>query len=184
MTHGSATAPDPLHPLHRHDIGACELPLPRGLEARTITVDNGWDPYEGELEPESRAGSRTVPMTGDLHVILAEHRRSSQRIHGLVFGRTATLPFAPSSVDQRAKRVWKRAGLRGIGLHEARHTYASYLIAAGVDMKAISEYMGHTSVAFTYDRYGHLLPGSHAENAAKLDAYLARARSHSRSHED
>lgn len=67
--------------------------------------------------------------------------------------------------------------------HEARHTYASYLIAAGLEMKSISTYMGHSSVAFTYDRYGHLLPDSLAENAAKLDAYLARARSHGRSHE-
>jgi hypothetical protein len=32
MTHGSATVPDALHPLHRHDVGACELPLPRELE--------------------------------------------------------------------------------------------------------------------------------------------------------
>ena len=32
MTHGSATVPDPLHPLHRHDVGACELPLPCELE--------------------------------------------------------------------------------------------------------------------------------------------------------
>jgi integrase len=154
------------------------------LEARTIRVHGGWDAVEGPIDPKSRAGWRTVPMTGDLHVILTEHRRLTQRIHGLVFGRTATIPFAPSTADTRAARAWKAAGLRGIGLHEARHTYASYLIAAGVDMKAISEYMGHSSVAFTYDRYGHLLPGSTAENAAKLDAYLARARSHSRSHED
>jgi|tagenome__1003787_1003787.scaffolds.fasta_scaffold20974625_2 hypothetical protein len=32
MTHGSATVPDPLHPLQRHDVGACELPFPRELE--------------------------------------------------------------------------------------------------------------------------------------------------------
>lgn len=35
MTHGSATVPDPLdplHPLHTHDVGACELPLPSELE--------------------------------------------------------------------------------------------------------------------------------------------------------
>jgi hypothetical protein len=32
MTHGSATVPDPLHPLYRHDVGAYELPLPRELE--------------------------------------------------------------------------------------------------------------------------------------------------------
>ena len=122
-------------------------------------------------------------MTGDLHVILAEHRRGSQRIAGLVFGRTPELPFSPATVADRANRAWKAAGLRGIGLHEARHTYASYLIAAGVEMKAIATYMGHSSVAFTYDRYGHLLPDSMAENTAKLDAYLARSRSHSRSHE-
>jgi integrase len=172
------------------------------LERRTIRVNDGWDQYEGRIDPKSAAGWRTVPMTGDLHVILAEHRRRSQRIHGLVFGRTATQPFASSTANSRAVRAWKAANddaaerareehramapgeeLVPIGLHEARHTYASYLIAAGIEMKAISTYMGHTSVAFTYDRYGHLLPASLAENAAKLDAYLAAARSRSRSQE-
>ncbi len=153
------------------------------LDARTIRVHSGWDQYEGEIDPKSAAGWRTVPMTGELHVILAEHRRLSQRIAGLVFGRTPETPFAPSTAAERAERAWKAAGLRPIGLHEARHTYASYLIAAGVEMKAISTYMGHSSVAFTYDRYGHLMPDSIAENTAKLDAYLARARSHDRSHE-
>ena len=38
MTHGSATVPDPLHPLHRHDVGACELPLPRELEPVAFRV--------------------------------------------------------------------------------------------------------------------------------------------------
>lgn len=151
------------------------------LDARTIRVHSSWDQYEGEIDPKSAAGLRTVPMTGDLHVILAEHRRESQRIAGLVFGRTPEIPFAPATAADRARRAWKAVGMAPIGLHEARHTYASYLIAAGVEMKAISTYMGHSSVAFTYDRYGHLLPGSMAENTAKLDADLARSRSHSRS---
>lgn len=142
---------------------------------------------------------RAVPMTGDLHVILAEHRRQTQRIAGLVFGRSATQPFASSTANERAVRAWEAANAEAtkraeevgrklapgellvpIGLHEARHTYASFLIAAGVEMKAISTYMGHSSVAFTYDRYGHLLPDSLAENGAKLDASLARARAHGR----
>jgi integrase len=151
------------------------------LDARTIRVHDGWDQYEGRIDPKSAAGWRTVPMTGDLHLILSEHRRRSQRIAGLVFGRTPEIPFAPATVFERGDRAWKAAKMRGIGLHEARHTYASYLIAAGVEMKAISTYMGHSSVAFTYDRYGHLLPDSLAENAAKLDAYLARARAHAQS---
>lgn len=49
------------------------------------------------------------------------------------------------------------------------------MIAAGVNAKALSTYMGHTSVMTTYDLYGHLMPGNEAEAAGLLDAYLARA---------
>ncbi len=48
------------------------------------------------------------------------------------------------------------------------------MIAAGVNLKALSEFLGHASIAITLDRYGHLLPGSIAEATALLDAYLGR----------
>jgi integrase len=50
------------------------------------------------------------------------------------------------------------------------------MIAAGVNAKALSSYMGHSSVTITYDRYGHLMPGNEEEAAALLDAYLERER--------
>jgi integrase len=49
------------------------------------------------------------------------------------------------------------------------------MIAAGVNAKALSTYLGHSSVTITYDRYGHLMPGSETKAAGLLDAYLARA---------
>jgi integrase len=49
------------------------------------------------------------------------------------------------------------------------------MIAAGVNAKALSTYMGHGSITITFDRYGHLMPGNEAEAANLLDAYLARA---------
>jgi len=55
---------------------------------------------------------------------------------------------------------------------ECRHTYASMMIAAGVNAKALSAYMGHASITVTLDRYGHLLPGNEREAAARLDEYL------------
>ncbi len=73
------------------------------------------------------------------------------------------------------RSAWRRAGLDPIGLHEARHTFASTLIAAGVNAKAITNYMGHASIQTTYDLYGKLMPGSESESAALVDAYLARA---------
>jgi integrase len=48
------------------------------------------------------------------------------------------------------------------------------MIAAGVNAKALSTYMGHSSVTITYDRYGHLMPGNESEAAPLLDGYLAR----------
>jgi integrase len=69
-------------------------------------------------------------------------------------------------------RAWKAAGLDPITPHEARHTFASMMIAAGVNAKAIATYMGHSSIQITYDTYGHLMPGNEAEARGLLDAYL------------
>ena len=59
-----------------------------------------------------------------------------------------------------------------ITLHECRHTFASLMIAAGVNAKALSTYMGHSSITITLDRYGHLMPGNEEQAAVLLDAYL------------
>jgi integrase len=72
----------------------------------------------------------------------------------------------------RADEAWQAAGLERLTLHDARRTFASLMIAARVNAKALSTYMGHSSIAITYDRYGHLLPGSAAAAAGRLDAYL------------
>lgn len=54
------------------------------------------------------------------------------------------------------------------------------MIAAGVNAKALSTFMGHSSIQITLDRYGHLMPGSEEEAAGLLDAYLARANTKAR----
>ena len=49
------------------------------------------------------------------------------------------------------------------------------MIAAGVNAKALSIFLGHASVTITLDRYGHLFPGSEKEAAGLLDSYLERS---------
>jgi integrase len=46
------------------------------------------------------------------------------------------------------------------------------MIAAGITPKALSTYMGHSSITTTLDRYGHLLPGNETQAATMLDTYL------------
>jgi hypothetical protein len=49
------------------------------------------------------------------------------------------------------------------------------MIAAGVNAKALSEFMGHSSIQVTLDKYGHLMPGAENEAASRLDALLENA---------
>jgi integrase len=70
--------------------------------------------------------------------------------------------------------AWEMANGRPITLHEARHTCAAVMIAAGVNPKALSAIMGHATIAMPFDTYGHLMPGGLDEAAARTNAYLAR----------
>jgi integrase len=145
------------------------------LAAGLIRVERAWDIKQGIVGPKSRSGRRTVPVPALLRDHLVEHRMASERSEGLVFGRMPDKPFDPSTVIDRARRAWREAGLEPIGLHDCRHTFASLMIAAGVNAKALSAFMGHASITITLDRYGHLMPGSEDEAAGLMDAYLERA---------
>lgn len=80
-------------------------------------------------------------------------------------------------------RVWypavKAAGLEGFRIHDLRHTCAALLIHAGAQPLEVSRRLGHASVRFTLDTYGHLMPGAEDRVAALLDELsgtnLARA---------
>jgi len=146
------------------------------LEGGVIRVERSWDDKEHiVVEPKSRAGRRKVLIPALLRSELIEHRLRSGRRDGLVLGAAAERPFCPSVISRRAKRAWLKASLQPITLHEARHTFASLMIAAGVNAKSLSTYMGHSSVTITYDRYGHLMPGNEADSVALFDSYLAGA---------
>ncbi|MGH2963955.1 MAG: tyrosine-type recombinase/integrase [Solirubrobacterales bacterium] len=148
-----------------------DVDFERGL----IRVEQGWDDREGPIEPKSRAGRRRVPLAKPLRSLLAGHKlQSSGGEEDLVFGSGADRAIDTLKLTRRAKGRWKAAGLNPIGLHECRHTYAALMIAAGVNAKALSSYMGHSSITVTLDRYGHLMPGHEDEAAAMLAAYLER----------
>jgi integrase len=83
-------------------------------------------------------------------------------------------PFNPSTINRRAREACTKANIDKLGLHECRHSYASYMIAAGVNAKALSTYMGHSSITITLDRYGHLLPGNEHHAAALLENWLTQ----------
>ena len=153
----------------------------RGLRVRDVDFDGGlvrveqsWDDKAGPIEPKSRAGTRRVPMAKPLRAFLAAHRLRSGvgADDELFFGEGGEEVLNTDALAGRARARWQQVSLTPIGLHECRHSYASLMIAAGVNAKALSVYMGHSSITVTLDRYGHLMPGHEGEAAAMLSGYL------------
>ncbi len=168
-------------------LRCCDVDLGSSL----IRVERGWDQEEGAIDPKSHSSRRAVPLLAVLRDYLDEHLlRTGRDGEDLVFGRTALQAFVASTIDTRAKRAWDAANASGreaaaeeerepellapITLHECRHTFASLLIDAGANPKAIQTFMGHSKIQTTFDTYGHLLPGSHDEVRERMDAYLAK----------
>ena len=138
-----------------------------------IRAERGWDDVEGDQEVKTDAGRRTIPLAGVLRRELAARRLETGRTgQDLVFGRTADLPFVPSTVRRRALTAWKAAGLEAMTPHAARHTFASYLIASGMNPKQVQTFVGHTDIRTTFNVYGHLLPGDVDTARQALDTLL------------
>jgi integrase len=149
------------------------------LAGGVLRVERSWDVKAGVIDPKSIAGRRKVPIAAVLRDYLVQHK--IEAADALVFGRADGTPFATSTISKRANDGWRQAQLRPITLHECRHTFASLMIAAGVNPKALQTFMGHSSITVTLDRYGHLFPGSEGEAAVLLDAYLAESHERARS---
>ncbi|HEY0390994.1 MAG TPA: tyrosine-type recombinase/integrase [Solirubrobacterales bacterium] len=166
------------------------------LATGVINVEFNWDRIEGKVRPKSAAGVRTVPVAGVLRQHLLDHRLAGAPTRGLLFGRAVDNAFRADTVQRRATAAWKAENdrrveaaeegsepvlLRRLTFHDCRHTYASLMIAAmaespeGFNPKLLSTYMGHSTIAITIDRYGHLFPGSEKKSAGALDAFLERS---------
>jgi len=144
------------------------------LEAGLIHINGSWDMRAGPISPKSRAGRRRVPLTTTLRRYLVAHQlRQGRPENGYVFANSNGHPFDPTTTINRARKTWNNHNLKPLTLHECRHTYAAFMIAAGINAKALSTYMGHSTITTTLDRYGHLLPGNETHAASLLEALIS-----------
>ena len=88
---------------------------------------------------------------------------------------TAFDPLHPNVVSKVFQRLIDRSELPRIRLHDLRDGHATHLLAAGVNIKVVSERLGHASRSFTLDVYAHVLPGHQADAAAAVSALVDAA---------
>lgn len=91
---------------------------------------------------------------------------------GLVFTNEIGEELPHNTVENWFRKAARQAGLEGHRLHDLRHTFATEALRAGVDVKSISETLGHSSVAFTLDVYAGFTEAMQDEAAARIQALI------------
>ena len=80
--------------------------------------------------------------------------------------------YSPETVLRIHKRILKDAGLETCRFHDLRHTFATLALENGVDIKTLSETLGHYSSSFTLDVYTHVTTKMQQEAAEKVGQYM------------
>ena len=92
--------------------------------------------------------------------------------HGFVVARQDGSAYLPDHLTHAFAKLAKRAGFTGLRFHDLRHTSATLLLAAGVDVKTIASRLGHSSAVVTLNTYAHMLRQMDEHAASKMDLLL------------
>lgn len=127
-----------------------------------------WDAVDligGRLTVRGKTGRRFIPINGAAKAAL-------ERLHARSNGSAYVCPETKSPW-QRDWRRWfesavDAAKIENFRWHDLRHTFASRLVMAGVDIRTVQELMGHRSIVMTM-RYSHLAPSHLQEAVSRLE---------------
>ncbi len=191
----AATADHPAHALYvlaiTTGMRAGEL---LGLKWGDIDLDAGRLTVKRALQQQNEAGLVFVtPKSARSRrtIVLSQRAVEALRLHrdrqaflrrqvedawqdqDLVFAGATGGPLDPSWQRQVFYAALDAAGLPRVRFHDLRHTAATLLLLRGVNVKLVSEMLGHASISLTLQTYSHLLPVMHGDAAAAMDAILA-----------
>lgn len=91
-----------------------------------------------------------------------------------VFASVIGPPLDPRNVTHRFDRIRRGARMPWLRLHDLRHACATFLIAEDVDLRVVTEVLGHSTYRMTMDTYGHVLPRQLDDASAAIDRALRR----------
>lgn len=118
--------------------------------------------------PKSAASNREIPLMPSMLALLEEQRKKQNadkekalamgigwKSGDLVFSTVEGSPKGIRNLRRTLVQALNKAGLPHRGLHALRHTFATDALQAGMDVRTLSEIIGHTKIAFTLQTYVH-----------------------------
>ena len=119
--------------------------------------------------PKSKSSVRDIPLPQFLAPILMSFKREEAEYFISTHDSHLT---EPRTMQNHFKRIIKTAGIADANFHCLRHTFATRCVEAGVDIKSLSEILGHSSVNITLNRYVHSSFEQKCASMNKLEQYL------------
>lgn len=135
------------------------------LEAKLIyvrqTVSRVWYSENGKKHsklvagsPKTESSSRCIPICSKLYEIIKNF--PYRKKHGYILSNHNSGSFvSPRTFEYRYKKILKTAKLEPVNYHTLRHTFATRCIERGVDIKSLSEILGHADASITLNTYVH-----------------------------
>lgn len=136
------------------------------------------------LEMKTNSSRRSIPLP-DICITALNAHRKAQAIeilaagpnyvrNGYVFSNAVGSFLDLTKTRKRFHALCREAKTPEIRLYDIRHTHATLLLAAGVQLKIVSERLGHANIALTADTYSHVLSSMQQETAEVLETLLTR----------
>lgn len=136
-------------------------------------------------EPKTKESRRAIDLPALTLEALKRHRLAQAQLRlslGLpreegayVFADETGGALKPSRLTKAFEYIVRKAKVPKVSLHALRHSHASHLLASGINVKVVSERLGHTSAKTTLDIYAKVLPGMQADAANLIDAAMRTA---------
>jgi len=152
-----------------------------------ISIERGlhWTKNEGYIftQPKSAKSRRTIALPPSLVLLLKEHKEKQECARlligkpltegDLVFAHEDGSPLFPNSVSRAWSLLAKKAGIKVIRFHDARHSHATLLLKQGAHPRVVQERLGHSTIATTLDVYSHVTPGLQEAVAVRFDEAMS-----------
>ena len=153
------------------------------LTGAQLSINRNMQCIKGKISyksPKTASSRRQIDLSPNTCTVLRLHKEfqedTKKRLKGpkvtnddLVFWHPNGSPYLPDGITHAWMRLTARCGLSGIRLHDARHTHATLLLKAGVNVKVIQERLGHANFSTTMNLYAHVSPGMQKEAASRFD---------------
>ncbi len=125
-----------------------------------------------ETVPKSESSRRTIPLTFEITNLLSDLNENQPYVFG------GNKPLEPRTMQYRYKKLLKEADVSERNFHILRHTFATNCIENGMDVKALSEILGHSDVKITLNRYVHPTMESKRKQIGLLPAFYGQIIGH------